>query len=219
MQIIQGLCYHIFVSNKGKQITDIQSLIEYQERVLNPYYWIDQADELIQASKKLEPSIKKYWLTTSKYFDPIKGTYNPPPGFKPKKLLQSTYFLLVAYAIENYFKAIMITEFDAKYRDEIFRTGKLPEALKGHNLTSLARRAKFSLNDIEIALLTRVYRNSIWQGRYPVPVNVDQLNSMAVYNGKTFFTAFLAPADINNLNTLIRRIKKLSLNKFSAPEK
>ncbi|GAH95109.1 unnamed protein product, partial [marine sediment metagenome] len=28
-----------------------------------PYLWISQADELITASKKLEPSIKKYWET------------------------------------------------------------------------------------------------------------------------------------------------------------
>jgi len=209
--------------NKGRQSTNMHFLIEYQERVLTPYSWINQADELIQASKKLEPSIKKYWLTTSKYFDPIKGTYNPPPGFKLKKLLQSTYFILVAYAIENYFKAIMITdmitECKAIIRDEIFQTGKLPKALKEHNLMSLAKSAKFALNDIEIGLLTRVYRSSLWQGRYPVPVNAGQLNSMVIHSGKAFFTAFLAPADINNLNILIRRIKKLSLNKVSAPEK
>jgi len=91
---------------KYKQIPNIQFLIEYQEQVLTPSSWINQADELIEASKKLEPSIKKYWLTVSKYFDPKKGTYSPPAGFKPKRLLQATYFMLVAYAIENYFKAV-----------------------------------------------------------------------------------------------------------------
>jgi len=204
---------------KAKQSTNIQFLILYQAQVLIPSSWINQADELIEASKKLEPSIKKYWLTTSKYFDTYLGTYNPPPGFKPKRLLQGTYFMLLAYAIENYFKAIMIVDFEATYRDEILRTGKLPKALKehNHNLIALAESSKFVLTDTEAGLLTRLSRNSLWQGRYPVPVSANQLNSRAVYRNKAFFTAFFAPADIKNLNALIRRIKKFSSNKASAP--
>ncbi|MEA2086307.1 MAG: hypothetical protein U9O84_04645 [Chloroflexota bacterium] len=205
---------------KGKERTQLQLqlLIQYQEQVLIPVYWIKQADELIQASKKLKPSINKYWLTVSKYFDPKKGTYNPPPEFKPKRLLQSTYFMLVAYAIENYFKAIMIAESEATYRSEILRTGKLPQALNNHNLITLTRKTKFTLTDIETNLLTRLSRNSVWQGRYPVPVNANQLNSMAVHNGRATFTAFLAPGDINNLDNLIRRIRKFSTNKALSAE-
>ena len=203
---------------KGKQSTNLHFLIEYQERVLTPFSWINQADELIQASKKLEPSIKKYWLTVSKYFDPKEGTYNPPPEFKPKKLLQATYFMLVAYAIENYFKAVLIAEFETTYKSEILRTGKLPSALNNHNLMNLAERIKFTLSSIDTSLLARLSRNSLWQGRYPVPVNADQLNSMAIHNGNAYFTAFLAPPDIKNLNSLIRRIRKFSTNKALSPE-
>ncbi len=204
---------------RPKQNTDLQYLIIYKEQVLTPSSWINQADELIQASKKIEPSIKKYWLTVSKYFDPKKGTYDPPPEFKPKRLLQATYFMLLAYAIENYFKAIMIAESEATYKNEILRTGKLPQALNNHDLLALARRTNFAVSNIDTSLLARLSRNSLWQGRYPVPANANQLNNMAVHNGNAYFTAFLAPQDIDNLNTLIRRLSKFSMNAVLSSKK
>ncbi len=201
---------------KGKRRNNMQLLIDYQDQVLTPHLWISQANELITASKKFEPSIKKYWLTVTNYYDSEKLTYSPPAGFKPTKLLQSTYFMLVAYAIENYFKAILVAHCKFAYRDEIVKTGKLPEALKKHNLIILAEKSKFSLNDIELNLLTRLYRNSLWQARYPVPTNAKGLKVMAIHNGKAFMAAFLAPQDINNLTILVRRIKKFSSAKVSA---
>ena len=126
---------------KDKRSTNEQSLILYQAQVLIPSSWINQADLLIEVSKKLEPNIKKYWLTTSKYFDINNGTYTPPPGFKPKRLLQGTYFMLLAYAIENYFKAIMIMEFEATYRGEILRT-RIP----AHEHDLYKRRAEYDQN-------------------------------------------------------------------------
>ena len=132
---------------KSKKRTRLewQFLIQYQEQVLAPVYWIKQADELIQASKKLEPSLKRYWVAVLEHFDPKKGTYNPPPKFKPKKLLQAPYFMLVAYAIENYFKAVLIAQFEAAYKSEILRTGKLPRALNNHDLLGLAEGTNFKL--------------------------------------------------------------------------
>ena len=130
---------------KGKQRIDIQSLIEYQERVLTPLNWIHQAEELILASKKLEPGIKEYWLTVSKYFDLNKGTYNPPPDFRPEKPLQSVYFMLVAYGIENYFKAVLITENKEKYGQYVLTSGNLPKDLNGHDLIRLAKQTKLVL--------------------------------------------------------------------------
>ena len=218
MQGIQGLCYHIFMSKKDKQNTNMQLLIEYQERVLTPYSWIKQGDELIQASKKLEPSIKKHWLAVSKYFDPNKGTYNPPLEFRPKRLLQATYFMLVAYAIENYFKAILVAVSKFEYRKEIMETGKLPKALNKHDLIKLAGETGFIFNDIELNLLTRLYRNSFWQARYPVPNNANGLKKISSHNGKVFFAAFLAPQDIHNLTIVVRRIKKFSSVKISASQ-
>lgn len=101
----------------------MQLLIQYQEKVLTPHLWINQADELIKSSKIFEPSIKKYWKMIANYYDPKSHIFSPPSGFKPPKLLQSTYFLLVAYAIENYFKAILVNDHKCKYQNEIIKTG------------------------------------------------------------------------------------------------
>ena len=200
---------------KRNQRINMHFLIQYEEQVLTPYLWISQADELITASKKLEPSIKKYWETAKNNLK--NGLYSPPPGFKPKRLLQSTYFMLVAYAIENYLKAILIANSEAAYRSELRQTSKLPTELKtpDHNLIKLAEKSKFVFTDIELSLLTRLHRNSLWQGRYPVPAKADQLNVMAIFNGKATLIAFFSPADINNLTILVRRIKKFSATRVS----
>jgi len=182
--------------------------IQYKEQVLDWQLWIKQADELLAASMKLEPSIKKYWLTATKYFDSIKGTYSPPPGFKPKQLLQGTYFMLMAYAIENLLKAILIKQSMEDYEREVMRTHELPKDLKEHDLMALINKTNFKINQTETNLLSRLCRNSVWQGRYPVPVKAAQLNSIVLHNGEAHFTAFLAPNDIPNLKLLIKRIRK-----------
>ncbi|MFC1968715.1 hypothetical protein ACFLVX_04965, partial [Chloroflexota bacterium] len=184
---------------KGKQRINMHFLIQYEEQVLTPYSWISQADELITASKKLEPSIKKYWETAKNNLR--NGVYSPPPGFKPKRLLQSTYFMLVAYAIENYLKAILIANSEAAYRSELRQTGRLRTELKtsDHNLVKLAEKSKFVFTNIELSLLSRLHRNSLWQGRYPVPAKADQLSPTVIHNGKVLFTPYLSPEDINNL--------------------
>lgn len=204
---------------KQKNKLDVNLLIQYQEKVLVPVYWIKQADELILASKKLVPSIKKYWITISNNFDSKKGTYNPPPKFKPKKLLQATYFMLVAYAIENYIKSILIRKFETTYKNEIWKTGKLPNTLIGHKLIELVKKTNLILSPEEENLLSRLSRNSIWQGRYPVPVDAIQLNSTAIHNGDLFFTAFFTLPDISNLNILTRRIRRECTKNLSPEEK
>lgn len=207
---------------KGGRKTNVSLRIQYQERVLTPSSWIKQADELIQASKKLEPSIKRYWLNVYRYFDTAKGTYNPPQEFSRKRLLQATYFMLVAYAIENYLKAILVVENKEKYRQYILHTGNLPEDLKnnGHDLNRLIKSSKLALTEGESSLLTRLYRHSVWQGRYPVPVKAEDLNITATYNGKGFDKKAIGlwSEDINELKILIRRVAKFTSAKLLALE-
>ncbi|MFH0942212.1 MAG: hypothetical protein V1823_04240 [Chloroflexota bacterium] len=199
------------MSKKRSEAVDLRFLPPYIEKVLNSSSWINQADELVQASKKLEPSIKKYWLTALKYFD-------PPPGFKRKKLLQATYFMLIAYAIENYFKAVLVAENQEKYSQDILRKreGKLPNELKkgGHDLIKLVTKMKsnFDLTEAELSLLTRLFRHSTWQGRYPVPIKADKLNNPVGYDGKHFDIKAIGfrYEDINELKILVRRIKTFS---------
>lgn len=186
--------------------------IQYKEQVLNWQLWIKQADELLAAAKKLEPSINKYWLTTRKFLDPVKGTYSPPSGFNPKPLLQGTYFMLIAYSIENLLKAKLIRQFTEKYEEEVMHTHELPIELNEHDLIALTNKTQFKINQTETNLLFRLYRNSLWQGRYPVPVKAGQLNNIILRSGRPHFTAFLAPNDIPNLKLLIKRIKRYIRN-------
>jgi hypothetical protein len=199
-----------------KKETDSKGLqlrVKFREQVLDSRLWISQAEELIEVSRKLEPSIKRYWLITSTYFNPKAGTYNPPPKLKPKKLLQATYFMLAAYAIENYLTAVLVARNKERYGRYILATGNLPKDLKtiGHDLVGLLRSTKLNVTQSELSFLTRLSQHSVWQGRYPVPSKADDLNIATRYNGKGFdFKAIgLWPCDVQELKVLISRIAKL----------
>jgi hypothetical protein len=184
------------------------SVARYREQVLTPLLWIRQADELVAASRKLEPSIRDYWIELG---NNLKSAPNSAqPRFRPKRLLEGTYFMLVAYAIENYFKAVLVTEFKTEYGREIMLTGELPDPLKEHNLMTLARVAGLNLTETELSLLARLYRNSLWQGRFPVPVNAHQLSRVADHEGQAVVQLLFESSDISNLKALVRRIRKLA---------
>ena len=76
--------------------------------------------------------------------------------------------------------------------------GNLPAEVKSHDLIRLAKEAHFKFNINDEDLLTRLYRNSDWAGRYPVPVSSSGLKNIKVFttDGKGHFAAFLSPNDI-----------------------
>ena len=186
---------------------------------MTPYYWIDKADQLVLSSKKLEPSIKKYWEKVRSYIDLEKGKYNPPLSYKPKPLLEDTYFLLIAYALENYIKAILVYKNKDEYSKDILRDGILPKDLQknGHDLLSLLKKLKIiELSESEKSILNRLYRHSTWQGRYPVPVNADHYaKANTGYDRKSFDfkTIGYFQNDVSQIQQLIKRLKKLSSKK------
>jgi hypothetical protein len=186
---------------------DLIWIIQYQEQALNWQLWINSAEELLAASKKLEPSIKRYWSAASENFQD--GRYNVPMA-KPRLYLQMVYSMLVAYAIENLLKASLILQNEKQYRQEILNTSKLPEKLKSskHSLVKLAKDSNLHISIEETNLLYRLSRNSHWQGRYPVPINAKELNSVVMDGNMAHFVAYLAPNDLMKLKVLIKRIKK-----------
>jgi hypothetical protein len=69
--------------------------------------------------------------------------------------------MLVAYAIENLFKALLIIQSKEKLNQELMLSYELPKELKGHDLSVLAQKAKFDISHLEFNLLSRPCRNSI----------------------------------------------------------
>jgi hypothetical protein len=189
--------------------------VEYHRRVSNPFLWIEKAYELISAAETLEPSINAYW--NSLRIEPDRGLVSETSETEGKELLQAPYFMMMAFALENYFKAILVADND--YSGELLIAGKLPVILKNHDLVKLAEITGLALGDVELSLLTRLSVNSIWQGRYPAPANCVELNNMPIRQGKSIFTAYLSPMDIRNLHTLTKRLKKYVTLKVASMDK
>ena len=189
--------------------------IEYYKRVSNPLLWVEKANELMAAAETLEPSIDAYW--NSLRIEPDRGLVSETPETEGKQLLQAPYFMMMAFALENHFKAILVADND--YSGELLRAGKLPEILKNHDLVKLAKITGLSLDDVELSLLTRLSVNSIWQGRYPAPANCIELNNMPIKQGKSVFTAYLSPMDIGNLHRLTKRLKEYTISKIASMDK
>ncbi|MFC1498958.1 hypothetical protein ACFLS1_10895 [Verrucomicrobiota bacterium] len=132
--------------------------LTYKNKLLNPLLWKETSVDLLDSAKLFEQNINEYWKSNSKQ--------------KYKKYLK-TYMMLVAYALENLFKGIIV----ADNRDS-FMAGiesKFPEDLKSHKLLDLAEKAGLSTDDNDKDYLGRLSRMSVWEGRYPVPLNADNL--------------------------------------------
>ena len=128
--------------------------------------------------------------------------------------------MLVAYALENLFKALIIWEHRDDLQNQVLRTGgNLPSKVSGHDLIHLAKEAHFVIDVGDEDALTRLHWNSSWAGRYPVPVDCGKLQNVKVYSdGKGYLTACFYPNDIDRLNALVQRVKIQVTNALNSPE-
>ena len=185
-----------------------QFVVLYLDQLLEPWFWVDKADKLLEASKVLEPQLRDYWnvvLTNAK-----EGRYNEggkPPNLPPSDL-HGPYFILVSYALENLFKAIIIRDRNDEIRRQFAQTGRLPNLIKKHELVRLAKEANIKIDIKEEHVLNRLSRQSKWKSRYPVPVELsDMRNILKHSNGKEYFTDYFKPDDLDELNTIVKRVK------------
>jgi hypothetical protein len=93
----------------------ISRLPDYVDTITNPNDWVQCADELLIVASMLEAPIQEEWgrfrANWKKLQDQYEGT--DPLPIIPKNIqvpfrvprLQGVYFMLVAYALENLFKA------------------------------------------------------------------------------------------------------------------
>ena len=185
-----------------------QFVVLYLDGLLNPRSWVERADEMLDASKVLEPQLRKYWsvvLTNAK-----EGTYGkggehphvPPPN------LHGPYFILVSYALENLFKALIIKRQKDEISTQFLQTGRLPRLIRAHNLVKLSKEANIKMDVGEEDILTRLSRQSRWKSRYPVPVELNDMQNVIQYSdGKPYFIDYYAPGDIDRLNAIVQKVR------------
>lgn len=184
-----------------------QFAVLYLDSLLNLNAWIDKAYKLLEASKILEPQLRDYWNIAITNFK--EGRYSEggePPHSLPSDL-HGPYFILISYALENLFKALIIQDRKNEICGGLLKNGKLPPIINEHDLLKLAKNAHLNMNITEEDLLIRLYRQSKWKGRYPVPVSLSGMRNIQEYSdGKHYFTDYLRPDDISRLDALVQRV-------------
>jgi hypothetical protein len=185
-----------------------QFVVDYLQRLHNLQSWVDDADKLLEAAKVLEPQLRDFWHVVQT--NAKEGRYNKggePPHIPPSDL-HGPYFILVSYALENFFKALIIRDRGDEIDNQFLQTGRLPGLIKEHDLVKLAKRANVKIDIKEEDALTRLSRFSKWKSRYPVPAKLSGLQNILEYSdGKGYFADYFKPDDPEQLDAIVKRVK------------
>jgi hypothetical protein len=174
--------------------------IDFSNRLTDTSLWIMKADELIAAANILEVEVVKYWSEIQP------DEHNQPVNTSNRKYVQGAFSLLIAYALENYFKALLIHRNQKDLKSWLFT--KLPKYLNQHDLAKLASKLKFELDTLEEELLGRLSRSSIWAARYPIPISPEALANIKKFSsGQSYLIAYYAPQDIKRIHDFIDRLR------------
>jgi hypothetical protein len=183
----------------------------YAVSLLSCNAWLAKAEELLGAAALLELQVLAVWQSRRASSESI----GLPAG------ILEIHLMLLAYAVENIFKAALVKARTQEFRDEFERTSRLPNELRkrGHRLIDLAQSVGFNPTRDEEGLLRKSTRASRWSGRYPVPVKLRERETSEVFrDGTSWPTAFNFRTDIDQVKDLILKIKRdLSLGAAQHP--
>ena len=187
---------------------DLQFIAPYLDALLDPWLWLELANPLLEASKVLEPQLRDYWNVVQTNFKEGRYSEGGAPPKTPSSNLHSPYFILVSYALENLFKALIIRDQSDEIRSQFLQTGRLPGLIKKHDLVRLSKEANMKMDIREEDILTRLSRQSKWKSRYPVPVELSDMQNIKEYsNGKGYFIDYFKPDDLDQLDAIVKRVK------------
>jgi hypothetical protein len=124
--------------------------IDFSNRLADMSLLIRMADELIDAANILEAEVVKYWseIRLDEHHHPVLSTN--------RKYVQGAYSLLIAYALENYFKALLIYQNQKDLKGWLIQ--KLPGYLKHHDLGKLATKYPIPIEPEALANMKKFSR-------------------------------------------------------------
>lgn len=175
---------------------------DYESKAFRDIHWVRSAGSLIAAARELEPRVMELWENYRAHLKDQSVKLKPDYYFGP-------YFMLVAFAVENYFKAAIVRKKSQDYKEAFRDKQKFPKDLNSNNLIQLAQKANFYFSKAEEDLLRRLTRHAVWAGRYPIPTYYKQSASGEQFsNGKEYAVSYYSEADVKKLNLLVASIKE-----------
>jgi len=172
----------------------------YESKAFWNIHWLNSAQCLLASAKELEPKIAELW-----------ENYRAHSKDKNVRLkadhFQGPYFMLVAFALENLFKAVLVSERSWQYKQEFREKCQFPKDLKGHDLVALARKANYGFGLEEEDLLRRLTRHAVWEGRYPVPILYKKSAVAEEFSdGKEHHVSWFGGNDLERLKELVSKV-------------
>ncbi len=162
---------------------------------LNQKTWINSGERLLKSAELMLEQYHDFWnnLKNNNKFDDSKI---------------STLYMLYAYAIENFLKAllILIDKTFSEHKD----WKKLPNTLQSHNLYKLCKKAglKELASEFE-SILKRLSRSTEWYGRYPTPIYAKDFENVRCSENeiKVISLSQYASNDLHEINYIISEIR------------
>jgi len=116
---------------------DRVSRTNYRSKAFWDVHWIMKARDLLESAKLIEPEVVRYWDNSREVLKTKSGQFLPD-------YYLGTYFMLIAYAVENIFKAVIVRNNSVDYKEKFKQTPKFPKELQSHSLVELAKKAGYS---------------------------------------------------------------------------
>ena len=174
----------------------------YQSQAFWDIHWISKAKDLLESAKLIEPEVVRLWKN---YHANLDGNTD---GLLPDHY-QGTYFMLIAYSVENLLKAAIIRGKSLEYKRKFSQTLRFPKELQSHDLVKLARKAGLHFSREEEDLLRRLARGATWYGRYPVPLHYKHSSGAETFsNGNEYSVSWFGGNDVERLSKLVDMIKE-----------
>jgi hypothetical protein len=147
----------------------------YANACLSDGDWLYLADDLLECATILENRVEET-------FKRLRARSRGVAGKLISQGPSAVHLMLMAYAVENLFKAAPNR---SKYARD-FEVERLPDELKSHNLVDLAKKAGVKI-DLEVEdLLRRLEQCAVWRGRYcsaeHIRTSAEALDSPMVSN-------------------------------------
>jgi hypothetical protein len=175
----------------------------FRDRILDAEAWNDTAIQLLRAAHELEPKVLEFWARPG-FPHPWSDSWR---GWADEFV--AIYFMLSAFAIENFLKARIITANLDQFQADVDSYHRLPAALKTHDLSALAIQAgKPGLASGYADILARLTRSATWYGRYPAPTTPQGLDPFTESpDGEPISLTHYTSTDLEEIRRVVSEVR------------
>jgi len=189
------------MSDKTRHTEFVQ---RYAKLVSNSSIWLLTAQRLYASAKILAAETQRRWIDQD-FRKPQDQRLLTDDHFQVSDFIPS-YMMLVAFALENLFKAKLVKQQSAQLKQQIAQTGKLPGLLKTHNLKSLARSCNIVIDTQTANSLDRLAKFSVWRGRYHFAQTFQEFYHLTPENTYPSTGIAFASDDVESISRLVERL-------------